>query len=408
MNNIEDRLRDAFRADADTIGDVLPLTAYEPAVSAAKARLRRVTRAMIPLTAAAAVAVAAVAVAALPKHSAGSNPAGQGSAGSQPRFAVVTEGQAGRHQTDAVESVEVTTGKTIDRLPKLPHERRPIAVSAFGAAGHFVVEAVGKQPCAVWFYQLRLTASGHLADLKPLAVPEIPQNQDPVLIRRTMAASATAPIVVSITAPCRPDHRLGIPQVHVINVATKKVTTWTLPKSAAPAGPQSVAVSGDGRLVGLALWVSTSANHAGIFGYVVPANSPSGPIARHWRKVADYTGKPTTEAANDLALSPNGKTMLASVLFRSHGKRALGLLLDSTGHQTAPNEVTAETRISVFKAASFRPLTFSLDHSGHYLLIGSGFNGKDKTPRTAVINLTNDHQRMVPNLIARFYSSIAW
>ena len=62
----------------------------------------------------------------------------------------------------------------------------------------------------------------------------------------------------------------------------------------------------------------------------------------------------------------------------------------------------------MFKAASFRPLTFIFDHSGHYLLIGSGFNGKDKTPRTAVINLTNDHQRMIPNLIARFYSSIAW
>ncbi|HEX9624281.1 MAG TPA: hypothetical protein VF979_07890 [Streptosporangiaceae bacterium] len=38
MNNVEYRLRDAFRADADTITDVRSLTGYEPAVPPRRAR----------------------------------------------------------------------------------------------------------------------------------------------------------------------------------------------------------------------------------------------------------------------------------------------------------------------------------------------------------------------------------
>src|SRR6185437_15035481 len=217
MNNTEYRLRDAFRADADTVRDVLPLTAYEPPVPPAKARLHRFTRIVIPVTAAAAVAAAAVAIAVVPKHQPGSNPAGEGSTGPQPRYAVVTNVQPSTGQSrGAIESVEVTTGKVIDRLIMLPHHRTPIAVSAFGAPSQFVVEATARQACAVWFYQFRLTPNGHLADLRPLAVPEIPEHPDPSLIHQSMKASAGAPIVVTITAPCRPGHPDGNPRIHVI------------------------------------------------------------------------------------------------------------------------------------------------------------------------------------------------
>ncbi|HEX9624282.1 MAG TPA: hypothetical protein VF979_07895 [Streptosporangiaceae bacterium] len=74
---------------------------------------------------------------------------------------------------------------------------------------------------------------------------------DPML-QQPLAASSDGPIVATASASCRQlaHHRL-VYQIQVINVAIKKVITWTLSGTAATQGPAGLAASADGRSIGL-------------------------------------------------------------------------------------------------------------------------------------------------------------
>jgi hypothetical protein len=398
MNNIEDRLRQAFRADADTIRDVRSLTGYE---AAAKARLNRVTRIVIPLAAAATVAVAAIAVAAVPKQQP-RPPTGGPSGGGIPQFAVLAGNPHARFPANryAIETKEVATGRVVARLTHLPHDRLPAAISAFGAPGQFVVAARARQSCATWFYQFRLTSTGHLTDLRPLAVPKVTGFMTKQL-SQPMAASSNAPIVVAATMSCQATHGFRPYQIHVIDVATKKVTTWTLSGATKAAGPDGLAVSADGRSVGL---VTAGGNRSGsskLTGWTVPANTPSGPIARHWHKVVDYPSQSETK----VALSPHGDTMITPGLFTLHNRRVILAV-----EEYSTDSGTGMPALRVFKAVVY-PLTFSLDHSGRYLMIGQGRVRKDGPVETVVLDLASHNGLTlikIPNLVTKTGPGIAW
>ena len=402
MNNIEDRLRQAFRADADTIRDVRSLTGYEPVVPLAKHRLSRITRIVVPLAAAATVAAAAIAVAAVPKQQP-RHPATGPAAVGLPRFAVIT---GNPHSSlprfrYAIETKRVTTGSVIARLAQLPGDRTPMAIAAFGAPGRFVVAARAGQACATWFYQFRLTSTGHITDVRPLAVPKVAGFLT-TASSQPMAASSDGPIVATATASCRQlVHHHLVYQIQAINVATRKVTTWTLSGTAANLGPAGLAVAANGRSIGL---VTPDGDRPGISkltGWTVPADSPSGPIARHWHKVVDYQWQPEMR----VALSPNGDTMITSELFTQPNGHAM---LDV--EQFSTKSGLGEPAPQVFKTFVY-PLTFSLDHSGRYLMVGRGRNLKHGPLESFVLDLDSKSQpalTKIPNLLTSAGQSIAW
>jgi hypothetical protein len=400
MNNIEDRLRQAFRADADTIRDVRSLTGYEPVVPLAKHRLSRVTRIVVPLAAAATVAAAAIAVAAVPKQQP-THPASGPSAAGLPRFVVLTgnpHASLPRFRY-AIETKQVATGNVVSRLAQLPRDQVPAAISAFGAPGRFVVTARAQQTCATWLYQFRLTSTGHITDVRPLAVPKVAGFLDTTQLQ-PMGASSSGPIVAIATRSCHPTRSLRY-KIHVINVATRKVTTWTLSGTAEQIGPAGLTASADGRLIGL---VTPDGDRPGISkltGWTVPADSPSGPIARHWHKVVDYQSQPEMR----VALSPNGDTMITSELFTQPNGHAM---LDV--EQFSTKSGLGEPAPRVFKTFVY-PLTFSLDHSGRYLMVGRGRNLKHGPLETFVLDLASKSQpalTKIPNLVTSTGVSIAW
>jgi hypothetical protein len=399
MNNIEDRLRQAFRADADTIRDVQSLTGYESAVRPGRARLNRVTRIVIPLAAAATVAAAAIAIAAVPKQQLRHPATGPAAAG-MPRYIAIL-GNPDSHLPAwryAVETKRVATGSVVARLAQLPGDRTPVAIAAFGAPGRFVVAARTSRVCATWFYQFRLTNAGHITDVRPLAVPKVAGAIDS--FPQPLAASANAPIVAATAISCQQlAHRHLAYQLQVINVATKKVATWSLSGTAKNIGPAGLAVAANGRLVGL---VTSDGDRPGISkftGWTVPANSPSGSIARHWHKVTDYPW----QAQTAVALSPNGDTMFTPGIFtRAHYREILDVEEYSTASGLGMPAPKVFTRLT-------DQTTFSLDHSGRYLLLGRGRTVKNGTAHYVVLNVASGHLTILPrNLIGTDAPRLAW
>jgi hypothetical protein len=402
MNNIEDRLRDAFGADAATIRpeELRPLPARLR--SAGRAHHRRISWLVIPLaaTTVAAVVIASVLVPkALPRHQAtGGKPT---SSSGPPRFFVATghwfAGTA--HSLDLV-SISAATGRVVDGVLKLGHHRTPVAVASFGSPDHFVVAATPRQGCVTWLYQFHLTATGQLAGLRPLAVPDVPGLP---LIRQTsqlIGASGSGPVVVTATQPCHASQDPGLYQVRAINTATRKVTTWTLrlAKAYLP-GPYSLAVSADGRLVGVASSTPAGTRLPGaLSAWTVPASAPSGPITRYWHRAVR-----TLQAPDIVTLSPDGRLLYGGVITETTiGQQSFhSLLVDQ--YQTATGKRIA-SRVVFKRLTSF--WTFSLSGTGRYLLVGGGHHGR--TRLNVIIDLTTGRVTKAHASALGSSSSVAW
>lgn len=133
----------------------------------------------------------------------------------------------------------------------------------------------------------------------------------------------------------------------------------------------------------------------------MPAASPSGPIARHRHKVTDYQWQDETK----VALSPDGATMFTPGLFTLRNGH---VQLDVEGFSTQSGIGMPAPR--VFKTF-IGPLTFSLDHSGRYLMVGRGRNIKHGPLETFVLDLAGKSQpalTKIPNLDTSVGVHIAW
>ncbi len=317
MNTIEDRLRDAFRADALTVTAV-PELADQVAVPASAARTP-VARAWLrasgpgrllvgPLTAAAAVtAIAVLAAVAIPRLLPGPGTAagpmsrnarvalfGAGAAAGQPPFLVGISAGSGRAAGLGVYNAR--TGQLITSLrPPRPGLSFRATAATAGNLSFIVAAEPRSGSCATWFYRLRLTRQGRLASLTPLAVPKVPGE---IIPASGLSASATGKVIAYTANRCGG----GEGWLGVIRVASGSVRTWqadsedlrSLSLSASGAALLYVdppAYGGDGtvRLLGTDARPGALSARARVF---LPAS----------RGIAD---------AGSVALSPDAKTLLA-------------------------------------------------------------------------------------------------
>jgi hypothetical protein len=302
VNAIEDRLRDAYRAAAETVGpDSVPDLSGLPAADRARTGRRgiphspggqRWRRLAIPV--AAAVAVSLIATTAWLARPGGSRPSGLGPAigGSAPAppFIVGSSGSSPARLT----VYRATTGQVLARIPAPGRGLDLYHTAATRNDRVFVVAAARTNGgCYTLFYRLLLTRSGRLASMTRLAVPRA-QN----MMAYGVAASADGMTIAYTAGPCDGGHG----QVGVLHVGSQAVRTWSLQSE----GALSPSLSPDGRLL---YFVNTTVLGGDGTVRALRTDAPPGPVARRARVM--LSAKAGISESGSIALARHGQVLLA-------------------------------------------------------------------------------------------------
>jgi len=413
VSRLEERLRDAYQAGADTVTREMDAPDLAGAARlAGRVRPGHATPAMrvaAPLAAAAAVAAIALAVSLIAASGPGAkahHPSGPARLGLAPATGVAQGYQGDRFPAAALPAYFVgiqttphgpteyaftayvysaATGRRTGRLTLPGHGLWVQAVASLGN-GSYVAAATRDWPrfgCRSWLYQFRLTAAGRPAGLKPFVVPQLPGWA------RQLAGSGDGRAAVLIAATCghgktqfmgSDDDRAT--EISVPSGATTSWSPWPAASKLTPENVvQSATLADGGRLLPFvaipggqpAVLVDTQA------AYVMY----SGPAGRGYRLVVNPAG--SAGAVAD-APSPTGRVTYV-LTARRHGGR---------WHETIAAYSTATGRmITVLASASARFVDadgyLMPDASGRYLLL-LGFGGDN----TAVLDVATHHLTVVP------------
>ena len=337
MTAIEDQLRAAYRAAADTVQPhaITPLPdSLAAGWRGARPGRRRTARrwsASRSLTAAAAVAavIAATAItvpriwpgqagsAASRSSSPGPAPAaafpgGQIPAGAAPRYlaAVVSLSTSGPSGATALKIIDSRTGAVTGQLAAAQAGMYFQGVAALGSDHLFVAaatrgsDAASAASCTTWLYQFRVDSAGKPAGLHPLSVPRVTGFLQPV----SLTASANGRVIAFTSSRCtNPKQRYRFPgQVGAVDLRTGAITTWTYRWPAQQ--PSSLSLSADGRLLSMIASPASAdvpgPTNAFNSAWVLPTSSPAGPLSKHYRQVIARSGRPQSAA-----LSPTGAVL---------------------------------------------------------------------------------------------------
>ena len=311
MNAIEDLLRDAFEADAQTVRaeDVPPLAiACQPGSRRSlSSRLTR-SRLVVPLAAAAAV-IAVVLGAGLVVPGLLAGPGTAGRALSQrarsalfgtlttvrpPRYLVGLDNGSGPASDVGIYSAR--TGRLIAQVSPPRSGLGFIATAAAGGDLSFVVAAAARSgQCATWFYRLTLSSTGRVASLTPLAVPRVPGE---IIPPSGLTASADGRTVAYTANGC--GHGNG--WLGVIDLVSHKARIWR----ADAEDLWSLSLSATG---GLVLYVNSTVYGGDGSVQVLRTDARPGALSERARVVAP--GNAGVGADGSVALTPDGRTVLA-------------------------------------------------------------------------------------------------
>jgi hypothetical protein len=387
VNTLEDRLREAFRADAETVKPEairdFPGTAARrggPWVRAGPGR-KRLT---ISLTAAAAVAAitvtaSVVAHGTLPGHqrdrqvaSHHGTSAAQGADVRYPRFLVALDGSNG-----PLAVRNATIGALVARVSPPGHGLFFGAV-ATGNGQTFVAALWRAGICSTWFYQFRLNRAGQPTALTPYAVPEVTRQ-----IVSNIAVSGDGHVLAYLTQPCtrtRPSAHLT-----VRNIAAGTTRQWAIPGQA---DVFSLSLTADGRL--LAYNIELTKLFASV-ARVLPTDAAPGTAAQRSRTVARAAAfGPSTDISADV-ITADGSALYFTT-------NATGAVL-SREHPFAwqlrmADLATGRSRVQ----ASYPGLPFGLsaDPAGRFLLIQSQLGRGISTPRLARLDTATGKVTRLP------------
>ncbi len=408
MRTIEDRLRDAFRADAETVHPEAVRPFASPGARPGRPADRRPRgRIVIPVAAAAAVALIAVGTAvvlprALSDHGRGHQappagiaagyPDGQMPGGPPPKFFVaIVSLPGGKFDATELEVVNAATGRITGRITSPGAHRNFQAVAPLGNDKTFVAEASGIR-CDAWFYKFTLTAQGRPAGLTPLAVPMVPGR--PVGLS-SLATSADGQLLAFTTGRCAAiKARQILGHVGVIDLAPRHVTTWSY---LVPASPASLSLSANGRLLEMVSNPSGGKPELSIgrnAAWVVRTSAAPGPLAQRYRKLF---GPPTWPSA--AVLSPTGS--LTWALLPTYHRAALHWQVTLAVYQTTTGRLLRSWHIFPRQGYLSDP-SLSASVSGRYLLV-FGFNdGVEK------LDLATGKLTRVPGNNAYLPVDVAW
>jgi hypothetical protein len=395
---MEERVRDAFGAAAETVtardlpGPPTPAGHTRAAWGLRAWAPRARTHALIPAVAAAGVAVIiVVATVVVPRLLAGP-PGGLpgGALAGAPRFfAGVAEKPRGQGtRTTVVNIYRSATGRVVAsiRPPKPYHDF--VAVSRLGGDRTYVaaiITAFGPTACTSHLFQFSIDGQGHPSGLTPLSVPQVTGQV------AELVSSADGKALAFTVSGCPRAQAVG-----VINLAARQTSTWTVPHHGIrPVSFGSLSLTEDGSRLGFVV-----GSPAGPIGpanaYVLPTDSPSGPLMRHARKVLHV---------------PTG---VFRVVLSNNGSRAYVETQSAPrGGAVVLSEYSTTTGRRVRLLAQLRPagrylaeLSVTVDAAGKHLLAYSDVR------RVTAVNLTTGHHAsitaaQIPYLDAA-YNTAAW
>lgn len=289
MNVLEDRLRDAYRAAADTID---PATVANPPMSAHfRATLSRRMRILTPLAAAAAVAIVVIAAtlvggASSHHHARPGRPHPAAAPVSLPAFTLVDLGSS-------VKVYETRTGSEVAKL-RAPAGQQFEDVASGGAAGTFLAATgLSGSACHAFFYRFHLSATGQPSRLTLLR--SVPGSQPTAVIGVPGGRSYAYSTTHCVTAP--PNGGVGIS-------GQAGNRTWDYPSGDDYA--ISLASTADGRTLALSFFVAYGTGPGtGFQDVLLNTNSSSRTAAGASRILSSVPVSAT------LAISPDGQTLYA-------------------------------------------------------------------------------------------------
>ena len=309
-----------------------------------------------------------------------------GLAGAPKFFAGVTPVGQQAHPATVVNIYRSATGRVAGsiRPPKPYHDF--VAVSRLGGDRTYVAAAITRfsaAACTSHLFQFSIDGRGHPSGLTPLSVPEVTTGGMEELV-----SSADGKELAFTASGCAPGLEIGL-----INLATQKTTTWIIPHhNHIPVSYGSLSLTADGTRLG---FLDGPASGDGpTNAYVLPTDSPPGPVMRHARKVLSV---PTRMFR--MVLSNNGSQAYLETL--SHG----GAVLLSEYSTTTGQRVRLVGQLS-HRGRGFTVYSVTMDAAGkHLLAYGSARQLK-------AVNLTTGHQAsitvtQVPS-VDTAYNTVAW
>jgi hypothetical protein len=322
-----------------------------------------------------------------PGPAAGHRPAGL--AGAPKFFAGVTEKPLGQNPPATVVNIyRSATGRVVAsiRPPRPYHDF--VAVSRLGGDRTFVAAVItGFSPsaCTSHLFQFSIDGQGHPSGLTPLSVPQVTGEV------AELVSSADGKAVAFTVSECAPGQAVGM-----INLATRQTTTWAVPDH----GHQAVSfgrlsLTEDGSRLGFV--VGSPVGPVGpTNAYVLPTDSPSGPLMRHARKMLHV---PT--GVFQVVLSNDGSQAYVETRSAS-GEGAVVLSQYST---TTGQRVRLLCQLSP-GGRFLTELGVTVDAAGKHLLASSDAH------RMTAVNLTTGHQAsitaaQIPYLDGA-YTTTAW
>jgi hypothetical protein len=369
VNTLEDRLRDAYRAAAETVrADEVQEGAILSPPDRARRRARRTgrpgqpgrgaarRRALIPLAAAAAVIAVAATVAVLLPRAAPGLGSGKPNTG-QPAPTLLTtpayfvELNWSLHPSMYV--VNASTGAQGARIG-LPFPGTDLTSVATGDGQTFVVAATAPEGCSTTLYRFTLAANGTPGPMTAFTTVT-GQIGDPW----DMAVSAGARFVAYQTLACGQQLNSVAEQnnargyLSVLDTITGQTKQWTF-RSDLP-GTGNVSISASGSVVGFA-------------NVVVDSSAPGGSLAAHARVVATNGEFGASTLVDGLNISPDGST----AYFDTNADGANGKPVWTSHQLRAFDLATGHTRlVSSFPGTGGSPAAVTFDPTGRYMIVES-------------------------------------
>jgi sugar lactone lactonase YvrE len=389
VNTMEDQLRDAYAAAAQTVRpdsirglpDQAARAGRPPFRPPSPARSRR-TRVLVPLAAAAAVAVIAVTASLVMPAS----PPGNSSAapsGALPRFFLALPNSQGR-SGDNMAVFSATTGRQL-ALVKPPRDSVIDTAAATGNDRIFVVTVQSGSSCSTTaLYRLRLTARGTPSGLAPLAIPKISG------VVTALAASADGRTIAYATALC--DNSSDSPgAIGVVHTATGQTRQWPWrPNPGQTAG--SVSITANGRTIEYA--ASPNKVTGPDSGQtlpprtirLLPADAPPGTAAQRSRAAVTMSRVAPGEVFNSAAIAPDGRTLYFCT--QRNPSQPSGGAMVLRGYDIATGATTV--------LRTFGPGGCVLGASGSDLLVGRGLGLQRHAERLARYDVFTGKSTPVP------------
>jgi hypothetical protein len=370
VNTLEDRLRDAYRAAAETVrpdeiqeGAILSPPDFSRHRTRRTGQPRRGTarrRVLIPLAAAATVIAVAAAMAVLLPRAAPGLGGGKPASGQTGPVLLTTpayfvELNWATHPSMYVASA--TTGTQGARI-SLPFPRTDLTAVATGDGQTFVVAATAPEGCSTTLYRFTLAANGTPSAMTPFTTIA-GQIGDPW----SMAVSAGARFIAYATLACGQQINSVAEQnnakgyLAVLDTVTGQTRRWTFRNNLPGTG--NVSISADGSVAGFA-------------NEVIDTSAPAGSLAAHARVVATIGEFGASVDLGGLNVAPDGKT----VYFETNKVAANQFGNDKpvwTSHQLRAFDLaTGQTRlVSSFPGTGGSPAAVTFDPTGRYMIVES-------------------------------------